>query len=192
MLFRSSFVLLFTVLVISMTSALAKEINEDDLSKLENTLFIELESGRVVVEMLPDVAPKHVARIKELAREKFYDGVVFHRVIDGFMAQTGDPTGTGLGGSEKPDLEAEFSDVPHDRGVVSMARSSSPNSANSQFFIVLEDSHFLDEKYTVWGKVVSGMEYADDIEKGDARKNGSVDEPDSMISFSVAADVKEE
>ena len=190
MLFKKLFILLFTVLVMTMTSAFAAD--EEELKKLENTLYIELDAGRVVIEMLPDVAPNHVARIKELAREKFYDGVVFHRVIEGFMAQTGDPTGTGMGGSEKPDLEAEFSTTPHDRGVVSMARSASPDSANSQFFIVLEDSNFLDGNYTVWGKVVSGMEFVDDIEKGDARKNGTVEEPDSMISVSVAADVAEE
>lgn len=160
-------------------------------NNLENTLYIELKDGRVVIEMLPDIAPKHVARIKEFAREKFYDGVVFHRVIDGFMAQTGDPLGTGFGSSEKPDLEAEFSSYSHDRGVVSMARSSSPNSANSQFFIVLEPSSFLDNKYTVWGKVVEGMEFVDAIKKGDSARNGSVEEPDSMISFTLATDVAE-
>ncbi len=158
----------------------------------ENTLYLELKGGRVVIELRPDIAPNHVARIKELAREKFYDGIVFHRVIDGFMAQTGDPTGTGMGGSKKPNLDAEFSKEPHDRGILSMARAGDPNSANSQFFIVLEDSHFLDGKYTVFGKVVQGMEFVDAIKKGDARNNGSVENPDKIITLRVAADVKEE
>lgn len=158
---------------------------------LENRLYLQLKDGKVVIDLMPDVAPQHVARIKELARAKFYDGIVFHRVIEGFMAQTGDPTGTGMGGSDKPNLKAEFSPTAHDRGICSMARSSDPNSANSQFFIVLEDSHFLDNQYTVWGKVVSGMEFVDKIKKGDAKKNGTVDSPDKIISLRVAADVKE-
>jgi len=156
----------------------------------ENTLYLQLSGGRVVIELFPDVAPKHVARIKELARSEFYDDVVFHRVIDGFMAQTGDPTGTGMGGSDKDNIPAEFSSIPHDRGVISMARSSDPGSANSQFFIVLEESTFLDGKYTVWGRVVSGMEFVDKIKKGDAKKNGSVEDPDKMITLRVAVDVK--
>src|SRR5690606_10555122 len=129
----------------------------------ENTLILETTKGKVVIELLPDVAPNHVARIKELAREKFYDGVVFHRVIEGFMAQGGDPTGTGMGGSDKPNLAAEFSNVPHVRGTCSMARSSSPNSANSQFFICFDDASFLNRQYTVWGQVVEGMENVDKI-----------------------------
>lgn len=193
--------LLLTICSLGIFSSYANEpaVGEDkeaakaeEMKKLENTLYIDLESGRVVIQMMPEIAPKHVARIKELAREKFYDGVPFHRVIEGFMAQTGDPTGTGMGGSEKPDLEAEFSDVPHDRGVVSMARAASPNSANSQFFIVLEDSHFLDGKYTVWGKVVEGMDHVDAIKLGDPKKNGSVENPDKMIKVTVAADVQAE
>ena len=152
---------------------------------LENTIYLELKDGRVVIELLPAVAPKHVARIKELAREGFYDGIIFHRVIDGFMAQTGDPTGTGMGGSKKPDLKAEFNKEPHFRGAVSMARSSNPNSANSQFFIVLRDSNFLDNQYTVWGKVKSGMEFVDKIAKGEPPAN-----PDKIISMKVAADVE--
>src|SRR5580692_6044588 len=124
----------------------------------ENTLILTLETGPVTIELLPDLAPAHVARIKELAREGFYDGVVFHRVIPGFMAQGGDPTGTGGGGSNKPNLPAEFSREPHVRGVCSMARTSNPNSANSQFFIVFDDATFLDKQYTAWGKVISGME----------------------------------
>jgi peptidylprolyl isomerase len=123
--------------------------------------------GDVVIKLRPDLAPGHVARIKELASEGFYDGVVFHRVIDGFMAQGGDPTGTGMGGSERPDLVAEFSDEPHVRGVCSMARSSRPDSANSQFFICFDDATFLDGQYTVWGVVESGMEHVDALPKGE-------------------------
>src|ERR1044071_3514649 len=123
----------------------------------ENTLVMDMTHGRVVIEMLPEVAPGHVARIKELAREGFYDGVVFHRVIDGFMAQTGDPTGSGMGGSGKK-LRAEFSAEPHTRGAVSMARAQSPDSADSQFFICFDDATFLDRNYTVWGRVIDGME----------------------------------
>lgn len=156
---------------------------------LENILYIDLEYGRVEVQLLNDSAPNHVARIKELARKKFYDNIVFHRVITGFMAQTGDPTGTGMGGSDLPDLQAEFNSQPHSRGAVSMARAQSPNSANSQFFIVTDDSNFLDNQYTVWGRVIKGMEFVDKIKKGNG-PNGSVDNPDAMISVRVAADVK--
>ncbi len=156
---------------------------------LENTLYLQLKDGRVVIEMLPDVAPNHVARIKELARAKFYDGIVFHRVIDGFMAQTGDPTGTGSGGSDKPNLKAEFGSVPHARGTVSMARTSDPNSANSQFFIVFKAARHLDGQYTVWGRVIEGMELVDNIKKG-APGSGLVDRPDKIITMRVAADVK--
>ncbi len=156
----------------------------------EDTLFIELKDGRVVVEMYPDKAPAHVARIKELAREGFYDGIVFHRVIDGFMAQTGDPKSTGTGGSGK-NLKAEFNDIKHTRGVVSMARAASPDSADSQFFIVFDDASFLDGQYTAWGKVIEGMEYVDRIKKGDSARNGEVSNPDKMITVRVAADVKE-
>lgn len=156
----------------------------------ENTLYLDLEHGRVVIELRPDLAPNHVARIKELAREEFYDGVVFHRVIDGFMAQTGDPTGTGTGGSDKPDLDAEFSDEPHVRGTLSMARTNDPNSANSQFFIVFEGASHLNGQYTVWGSVTDGMEYVDQIKRGGGR-NGMVDDPDKIIQMRIAADVDE-
>jgi len=125
------------------------------------------EGGDVVIKLRPDLAPGHVARITELANEGFYDGVVFHRVIPGFMAQGGDPTGTGMGGSEKPDLNAEFSTQPHVRGVCSMARTNDPNSANSQFFICFDDARFLDKQYTVWGEVESGMEHVDALPKGE-------------------------
>ncbi|MGQ3299598.1 peptidylprolyl isomerase [Reyranella sp.] len=155
----------------------------------ENTLYIDLKDGRVVIEMRPDLAPNHVAQIKKLAHEGKYDGVVFHRVIDGFMAQTGDPTGTGTGGMGET-LKAEFSKEPHSRGAVSMARTNDPNSARSQFFIVLKDSNFLDGQYTVWGKVTSGMEFVDKIKKG-APGSGAVSAPpDKMIKVQVAADAK--
>lgn len=155
----------------------------------ENTLVMELkDGGRVVIAMRPDLAPNHVRRIKELVRKEFYDGIVFHRVIRGFMAQTGDPTGTGMGGSGQK-LNAEFSREPHKRGTVSMARAQSPNSADSQFFICFEDSPFLDGQYTVWGKVISGMEAVDRIKKG-APGSGQVTDPDKIIRLRVAADIK--
>ena len=151
----------------------------------ENTLIIETSKGRVVIAMRPDLAPKHVEHIKKLARQGFYDGIVFHRVIEGFMAQTGCPTGTGTGGSKLPNLKAEFNKEPHVRGVCSMARSSSPDSANSQFFICFADAGFLDRQYTAWGKVIEGMDNVDKIKRGEP-----VREPDKMISMKVAADVK--
>ena len=134
---------------------------------MADTLTFTLETGDVVIQLRPDLAPGHVERITELASEGFYDGVVFHRVIDGFMAQGGDPTGSGMGGSEKPNLAAEFSREPHVRGVCSMARSANPNSANSQFFICFDDARFLDGQYTVWGQVISGMEHVDALPKGE-------------------------
>jgi peptidylprolyl isomerase len=148
----------------------------------EDTLIIETTQGPVTVELRPDLAPKHVARIKELARQGFYDGVVFHRVIEGFMAQTGDPTGTGRGGSGQK-LNAEFSREPHVRGAVSMARAQSPDSADSQFFICFDEATFLDGQYTVWGRVVSGMENVDKIKRGEPPSN-----PDKIVSMRVGAD----
>ena len=148
----------------------------------EDTLVLETSKGNVVVEMRPDLAPKHVARIKELARQGFYDGVPFHRVIEGFMAQTGDPTGTGTGGSGQK-LAAEFNAEPHTRGAVSMARAQSPDSADSQFFIVFDDASFLDRKYTVWGRVIEGMENVDEINRGRPPANH-----DRILSAKVAAD----
>ena len=153
---------------------------------LENTLIMELTYGRVVIEMRPDLAPKHVARIKELVRQGFYDGTPFHRVIEGFMAQGGDPTGTGTGGSGKK-LPAEFSREKHVRGTVSMARAADPNSADSQFFIVFQDASFLDGQYTIWGKVTEGMEFVDKIKRGTGQ-NGIVKNPDKIVSMKVAAD----
>jgi peptidylprolyl isomerase len=155
---------------------------------LENTLYLDVPAGRVVIELRPDLAPGHVARIKELARDGFYDGIVFHRVIPGFMAQTGDPKGDGTGGSGKK-LKAEFNSGKHLRGTASMARSQMPDSADSQFFICFEPSPFLDGKYTVWGQVVSGMEHVDAIKKGDEARNGSVVNPDKIVRMQVAADV---
>ena len=151
----------------------------------ENTLVIETTKGKVVIEMRPDLAPGHVAHIKKLAREGFYDGIVFHRVIEGFMAQTGCPKGLGTGGSKYPNLKAEFNAEPHVRGTCSMARSSMPDSANSQFFICFGDAAFLNKQYTVWGKVIEGMENVDKIKRGEPVQN-----PDKMTSVKVAADVK--
>ena len=155
----------------------------------QNTLYMDLEYGRVVIEMRPDLAPNHVARIKELTRQGFYDGLKFHRVIDGFMAQTCDPRGDGTGGSGQK-LKAEFSSAQHVRGTVSMARAASPDSGDSQFFIVFAPASHLDGKYTVWGRVVSGMEFVDKIKKGSSSRNGAVDNPDRIVRMQVAADAK--
>ncbi len=150
-----------------------------------NTLTLDLKSGPVVIKLRPDLAPGHVARIKELAGQGFYDGVVFHRVIPGFMAQTGDPTGTGSGGSELPNLKAEFTATAHKRGTVSAARTNNPDSANSQFFICFDDAPWLDKQYSVWGEVVSGMEHVDAIKTGG--ENGSISgEPDKIIKASLS------
>ena len=158
-------------------------------------MILELKDGEVKIELFKDVAPNHVERIKKLADDGNYDGVVFHRVIDGFMAQTGDVkfgntnnndfdlNRAGMGGSDLPDLKSEFNNLPHDRGTLSMARSSDPNSANSQFFICFEPAPFLDRQYTVFGKVISGMEYVDKIKRGDSNNNGAVKDPDKIISF---------
>ena len=156
----------------------------------ENTLIIETTKGRVVIEMRPDLAPQHVERIKTLAREGFYDGIAFHRVIDGFMAQTGCPYGTGTGGSSYGNLPAEFNAEPHVRGTGSMARAASPDSANSQFFIMFDDGDFLNGQYTVFGRVISGMEHVDSIKKGNEAQNGAVADPDRMIKVVVQADKK--
>lgn len=152
---------------------------------LENTIYLDLKDGRVEIALRPDLAPEHVKRIKQLTREGFYDGIVFHRVIDGFMAQTGDPTGTGMGGSELPDLKAEFSKAPFKRGTLGMARSRSPHSANSQFFIMFNEGSWLNGQYTVFGEVVSGMDAVDKIKRGEPVRN-----PDKIIKMQVAADAK--
>ena len=154
----------------------------------ENTLILELKSGKVVIALRPDLAPLHVARYKELARKGFYDGVVFHRVIPGFMAQTGDPTGTGSGGSDMPDLKSEFSAEKHVRGTVSAARTNNPHSANSQFFICFDDASWLDKQYSVWGQVVEGMEHVDAIKKGDGSSGSVSGAPDKILKMYVEAD----
>lgn len=154
----------------------------------ENTIYLDLEYGRVVIQLRPDLAPNHVERFKQLARAGFYDGLTWHRVIDGFMAQTGDPRGDGTGGSELPDLDAEFNDAKHVRGALSMARAADINSANSQFYLVLDDSFHLDGQYTYFGQVVEGMEFVDQIRKGNPARNGSVNYPDRIIQMQVAAD----
>jgi len=184
---KKYFAFLLLMLPLAMTEA--KPTNP------ENTLTIELKDGNVVIELYPDVAPKHVERIKKLVNQGKYDGVVFHRVIDGFMAQTGDVEfgnkkdfnsgRVGTGGSDLPDLKEEFNEKKHIRGTCSMARSSSPNSANSQFFICFEEASFLDRQYTVWGQVIDGMEHVDKIKKGSSINNGSVSDPDHMVKLSI-------
>ena len=168
---------------------------QTNINSKENLMILKLKDGDVKIELFDDVAPEHVARIKKLANEGKYDGVVFHRVIDGFMAQTGDVkfgnstnsefdlNKAGMGGSELPNLKEEFNNLPHEKGTLSMARAADPNSANSQFFICFEPAPFLDRQYTVFGKVISGMEHVDKIKRGDSNNNGAVDNPDKIISF---------
>jgi peptidylprolyl isomerase len=156
----------------------------------ENTIYLQTKDGRVTIRLRPDLAPKHVAQIKTLTKEGFYDGIVFHRVIPGFMAQTGDPTGTGTGGSKLPNLPAEFTQEPFKRGSVGMARSQSPNSANSQFFICYEGCGGLTGQYTLFGEVVSGMEVVDKIKKGTSANNGQVSNPDKIVKMQLAADAR--
>ena len=180
-----SFLVCFTYMN-STKMGLARKIE----TNMENTLYLDLKDGRVVIRMLPDVAPKHVARIKELVRSGFYNGLTFHRVIEGFMAQGGDPNGNGTGGSGKK-IPAEFTKkYSHKRGAVSMARAQDPNSADSQFFIVTADSTYLDGQYTIWGYVVSGMEFVDNIKKGNSMQNGLVQDPDKIVKMTIASDVK--
>lgn len=178
----SRFFAVFAVLasLLILPSAVNAQANDP-----ENTLYLDLKDGRVVIQLRPDLAPAHVERIKKLAREGFYDGIVFHRVIDGFMAQTGDPTGTGTGRSDEPNLKAEFSDAPFKRGTLGMARSASPDSANSQFFIMFADGDWLNGQYTVFGEVVDGMEYVDNIKRGEPPAN-----PDKIVKMQVAADAQ--
>ena len=156
----------------------------------QNTVYLQTKDGRVTIELKPDIAPKHVRQIETLVKRGFYDGLKFHRVIDGFMAQTGDPNGDGTGGSDLPNIPAEFSKVPFKRGTVGMARSSDPNSANSQFFICLGDASFLNGQYTVVGQVTSGMDVVDKIKKGDKSENGAVSDPDKIVSMRLAAGTK--
>ncbi len=175
------------VLAFSLAAAAGAAMAEDDA---QNTLILVTKHGKVVIRLRPDLAPKHVAQIKALVKREFYDGIVFHRVIPGFMAQTGDPTGTGSGGSDLPDLPAEFTATPFKRGTLGMARSSDPNSANSQFFICFADSSFLDGQYTVFGEVVSGMDVVDKIKAGTQANNGAVDNPDKIVTLRLASDAK--
>jgi peptidylprolyl isomerase len=156
--------------------------------KLENTIYLDTKDGQITIELRPDLAPKHVAQIKALTKRGFYNGLVFHRVIDGFMAQTGDPTGTGMGKSDLPNIPAEFSSEPFRRGTVGMARSQDPNSANSQFFICFADAPFLNNRYTVVGQVISGMDVVDKIKKGDKQNNGAVSDPDKIVKMQIAAE----
>ncbi len=185
MLQKFMFVLMFGAMAIGPVQAQNTTLDK------ENILYIDLKSGRVAIQLLPDLAPGHVARVKKLAREGFYDGVVFHRVIEGFMAQTGDPKGTGSGGSKYPDLRAEFSREPFARGTIGAARTGDPNSANSQFFITLAAAPHLNGKYTVWGRVIRGMDRVDQIKLGSRARNGSVDSPDKMLKVQIAADASD-
>jgi len=184
---RTQFPKLLSIFALIIMSALTMT-DSANAADPENTLYLQLKDGRVVIEMRPDLAPKHVARIKQLVRQKFYDGLTFHRVIKGFMAQGGDPNGDGTGGSGEY-IPAEFSDEPHVRGTLSMARSSNPDSASSQFFIVFAKAAYLDGKYSVWGKVTDGMKFVSNIKRGDEADNGTVVDPDKIISMRVAADV---
>ena len=156
----------------------------------QNTVYLDTKDGRITIRLRPDLAPKHVAQIKALTKQGFYDGIVFHRVIPGFMAQTGDPTGTGTGGSKLPDIPAEFTPTPFKKGTVGMARSSNPNSANSQFFICYEGCGSLTGQYTIIGEVVSGQDVADKIKKGDQARNGQVTNPDKIVKMQLAGDAK--
>ncbi|WP_316862385.1 peptidylprolyl isomerase [uncultured Cohaesibacter sp.] len=170
-------ILLLTLIATPLLSAQAQD--------KDNLLYLDTQYGRVVIQMLPDLAPNHVERIKTLTKQGFYDGIKFHRVIKGFMAQTGDPLGNGTGGSDLPDLKAEFSSQPYVRGIVGMARVANPNSANSQFFIMYADAHGLDGQYTAWGKVISGMEYVDQLHAGEPPLN-----PDIIVKMQLATDAK--
>jgi peptidylprolyl isomerase len=180
-------VTMFAFLALGFTSAFSAE--EIKLKHPENTLVMTLKTGTVYIELRPEWAPNHVERLKELTKQGFYNGIVFHRVIAGFMAQTGDPTGTGTGSSDLPDLKAEFNKNKHIRGTLSMARSSDPDSANSQFFICFDETPSLDGQYTAFGQVISGMEHIDSIKKGDAQQNGMVENPDKIITMKIASEI---
>ena len=192
----------YLALLVLLLPVLMTEAQPKNKADMENTLTIELKDGDVVIELYPEDAPKHVERIKKLASEGKYDGVAFHRVIEGFMAQTGDVEfgnkkdfnsgRVGTGGSEMPDLPAEFNSRKHDKGTCSMARAASPNSANSQFFICFEPAPFLDNQYTIWGKVIKGMEFVDNIKLGSSSNNGSVKDPDHMKKVVVGSSEKSE
>jgi len=174
------------LMLVAAFPAAAQETKADP----QNTVFLDTKDGRITIRLRPDLAPKHVEQIKTLTKQGFYDGIVFHRVIPGFMAQTGDPTGTGTGGSKLPNIPAEFTQTPFKRGSVGMARSSSPNSANSQFFICYEGCGSLTGQYTLFGEVVSGMDVVDKIKKGSAADNGQVTNPDKIVKMQLAAGAK--
>lgn len=186
MLQRRSF--LVTALSVLGLAAFSKHANA--AADLKDVVFLDTKDGRITIKLRPDLAPKHVAQITTLVKQGFYDGIVFHRVIDGFMAQTGDPTGTGMGGSKLPNIPAEFSNAPFKRGTLGMARSQDPNSANSQFFICFAEASFLNGQYTVFGEVIAGMEIVDKIKKGDQAQNGTVKNPDKIVKMVMAADAK--
>lgn len=170
-----------SLLIVTLCLGLLLMSDKTDAQDTENLLYLDTEHGRTVIKLLPDLAPGHVERIKNLTSEGFYDGIIWHRVIDGFMAQTGDPSGTGTGGSDLPDLKAEFSDYNFARGTIGAARTSDPNSANSQFFICFDDCSFLNGQYTVWGQVIEGMKFIDMIAKGEPPQN-----PDKIVKMSLA------
>ena len=177
--------LVLSALLLSSTLSVA-QANLDP----QNTIYLDLKDGRVVIKLRPDLAPKHVEQVKALTKRGFYNGIVFHRVISGFMAQTGDPTGTGMGGSDLPNIAAEFSKEPYKRGSVGMARSQSPNSANSQFYLCFDGCGSLTGQYTLWGDIVSGMEFVEKIKKGSDSDNGKVTNPDKIIRMQLMADAK--
>lgn len=185
-----SLVRLLVAFMITIAPAWGASVVPERLDR-ENILYVDVKSGRVAIQLRPDLAPGHVKRVKRLAREGFYNGVVFHRVLEGFMAQTGDPTGTGEGGSKYPDLKGEFTNTPFVEGTIGAARTRDPNSANSQFFICLAEASHLNGAYTVWGQVIRGMAHVHRIKRGDRRRNGLVDNPDRMLKVQVAADAKD-
>jgi peptidylprolyl isomerase len=187
---RRAIVATLAMATLNMEATMSTTANAQTKLDPENTLYMDLKNGRVVIEMFPDIAPKMVARVKELTRQGFYDGTPFHRVIEGFMAQGGDPTGTGTGGSKLPDLPAEFTNKKHFlRGTCGAARTSDPNSANSQFFIMFAPATHLDGQYTIWGQVVEGMQYVDEIKRGSG-SGGTVQNPDRIVKMQVMADAK--
>lgn len=188
---RAFFLSLIAIVTVSLLASHPLRAQSfDNKLNLENFLYLDTKYGRSVIVLYPEAAPKHVERVRKLVREGFYDGLKFHRVIHDFMAQTGDPTGTGTGGSDLPDLKAEFNDILFNRGVIGAARTQNPNSANSQFFICFQAAHHLNRQYTAWGKVVHGMEFIDQIKRGTDR-SGMVAEPDIIVKMVVAADSKD-
>lgn len=188
---RRIFLALFALLLVGASYQVQAQAPQAQIKgDKANQVYLETKDGRITILLRPDLAPKHVKQIKELVKRKFYDGIVFHRVIDGFMAQTGDPTGTGMGGSDLPNIPAEFSKEPFKRGILGMARAQDPNSANSQFFIMFGEAPSLNGKYTVIGEVVDGMPVVDKIKRGDPTNNGKVYQPDRIVSMRLASDTK--